>query len=176
MYAGPVSEGLIGVIIGGVLVTVSSVVVALIQADRAAALDQQKRLDDRRIGSDAFQRDTLLDLQERLAEWMRTLGQIHIADSRTLKEKGKLFQLPEGVSDANFDTGRRLMYLTDRVRDDDLRRALTDLRANAARGEAWRAVDHENMTIETLERDFVALVVEGDAVQMRLGEILRSYL
>ena len=44
------SETLVGVLIGGLLVTVSGLVVEIIRARGASGLDKEKRADDRRLG------------------------------------------------------------------------------------------------------------------------------
>ena len=129
----------------------------------------QGRLDD-------IQRQNLLDLQERLAEWMGAQAHVLMADRDTLRKTGRLHQLPNGVSDAEFATGRRLMYLTERVRDDDLRAMLTGLRQRAAEREAYNAVYHESVTEASIEATLSELIKMADAVQTRVGTVLRSFL
>jgi hypothetical protein len=129
----------------------------------------QSRLDD-------IQRQNLLDIQERLAEWMRAQTQVFLADSDTLRTTGRLRQLPKGVSDVDVETGRRLMYLTERVRDDDLRAMLTGLRQRGAEREAYHAVYHESVTGASIEATWFELVNMADAVQTRVGAVLRSFL
>jgi hypothetical protein len=58
--------GFIGVVTGGLITGIVTVISERMRADKEAALDSAKRQDDRRIGSDAFQRQTLLALQEAL--------------------------------------------------------------------------------------------------------------
>lgn len=107
------SETLLGVIIGGLLVTASNVVVAIIQGNRESDLDKQKRADERRIERDRMQRDWLLELQERLAEWMRTLGEMHHADVLGMRADGKLHLYPADLSDREMIAGRKVMYLAE---------------------------------------------------------------
>jgi hypothetical protein len=61
-----ISDQTIGIIIGGVLVTLSGIAVAFVRGLQESRLDKQKRSDDRQSGRDAFQRENLLQLQERL--------------------------------------------------------------------------------------------------------------
>jgi hypothetical protein len=68
--------GFIGVIVGGIITGLVTLGVELISANKASALDSAKRQDDRRLGRDNFQRETLLDLQGAIHELMTLLGHL----------------------------------------------------------------------------------------------------
>jgi len=65
-------------------------------ARRAALAD---RLEEDRH---AFQRDTLLELQDELQRLARATTRILLQDERTVKESDRLYQLPEGSATKNF--------------------------------------------------------------------------
>jgi hypothetical protein len=171
-----VTETLWAVLLGGAIATLAPIVVEMLRADRESKLDQAKRADDRRIERDRIQRETLLELQPALNEFVRGVVLIQNQDRMTLKEKGKLFQLPGGLSDAEFEAGRRLIYLTERVLDDELRDRLTDLRAYAATSEVGKLARKNETTVEDIDRDQGELMRFADETQKRLGDVLRSYL
>ena len=70
-----------------------------IRADKAATLDSAKRQDDRQLGRDHFQRETLLLVQEVLADFMRAEGRAQVADVTSIRATGDLSQYPEGISE-----------------------------------------------------------------------------
>jgi len=79
----------------------------------------------------AFQRDNLLELQETIQAAMRYVALIWDADQRASQQAGewrKCYPLPEDVNDGAHEAGVRLLLLTERVADDNLRRGLKTLR------------------------------------------------
>lgn len=168
--------GFVGVIVGGVITAVATVGVQWLRGTQDSKLDSLKRDDDRKVESDRVQRATLLELQERLNEWMRGCAKIYMADRAALRATGQMHQLPPAVSDEAFEAGRRLMYLTERVTDDDLRTALRAVQSLSARQEAAHVVDREHTTMQSLEADWNELMRRASDVQERLGVVLRRYL
>lgn len=72
------SDTLIGVIIGGIIATAAPIVVEVIRGWREAALDKEKRADNRRIDRDAFQRATLLEIMDAMADWKNAITKVHV--------------------------------------------------------------------------------------------------
>jgi hypothetical protein len=72
----PAVWGFAGVIVGGLTTGLVTLGVELIRAYKAASLDSAKRRDDRQLGRDQFQRETLLDLQGAIHELMTLLGHL----------------------------------------------------------------------------------------------------
>jgi hypothetical protein len=72
----PAVWGLIGAIVGGLITGFVTLGVELIRANKAAALDSATRRDDRQLGRDQFQRETLLELQRVVTEYMTSLGRL----------------------------------------------------------------------------------------------------
>jgi hypothetical protein len=179
--------GVIGIISAALLAGVFGAAAALVSsraaastsrdvAQAAAAAARLERAEAHQAKLDDIQRDTLLALQERLAEWMRAAGKAHVVDARTLRAGPGLTQGDPNVSEEEMMTGRRLMYLTERVRDDQLRKALSDLRAHAAGIEADKLALRDKLTLEWEDTKFNELVLEGDEVLEKLGVTLRTFL
>jgi len=163
--------GFIGVLVGGAV----AIAAEYMRGRAAASLDAAKRRDDRQIGKDAFQRETLLALQEALVAFQRAVALVHIADMRTLKERGGLFLLPEGLSDGVHQAGLRYMLLAQRVTDDALRAVLVGLNEEMARIEVGH-LGRDDVTYEQVEAEHARFGEVGDEAQKALGQVLRRYL
>ncbi len=92
--------------------------------ERARAIARQESLEDER---EAFQRDVLLDLQDRLLAVTRTATEVVLQDRRTLKETGQMYLLPEDLSDRVHAAGVALLRIRERVLNSELRRELKAL-------------------------------------------------
>ena len=147
-----------------------------IRADKEAKLDREKRQDDRRLGSDNFQRETLLRLQEDLAVFMRAEGRGHHADVMALREFGGLRQYPPAISEEMFAARRQLGYTVERVKDDELRAAVQRLTRRVSEMQAARLVLHEGVTEAQLDADMLEMAELGDVANQRLGVVLRGLL
>lgn len=166
--------GIAGVILASLLAGIFGTLSALAAGHQSSSADTAARAETRQDRLDEIQRTTLLEIQERLTEWMRAETKVYMADLATLKEHGRVFLLPDDVSQESFMTGRRLMYLTDRVRDDALRESLIALRSDAARIEVTTHID--TVTIESLKLNYSELFDDFRSVQSQLGLVLRTYL
>jgi len=86
------------------------------------ARDQVRKeaVEDRRA---EFQRQTLVELQETLLQFMRATAQMRFADERSLKETGKWGQtlFDEELSEHERQLRVRINVLTQRALDDNLR-------------------------------------------------------
>jgi hypothetical protein len=120
------NEGLLGVVIGGILVTATSVLVEIIRRSNESALDRQKRLDDRLLGSDAFQREALLGLQAALKHllWMTDQLYAHL-NTASEAEPGtawRLIALPAEMNAEDHSARLDLILFKSRVADEDVRK------------------------------------------------------
>lgn len=170
------TDTILAVIVGGAIATIAPIIVEILRGKRESDVDRQKRADDRLIERSRIQRETLLELQERLNEFMRGSAAVHLADVDTIRRTGKLHRLPPGTDEQAFEAGRRFMFLTERVLDDELRAALTDLRSLEATLEVAKIMDRDAVDEDRLNRDFAALSERGRQVQETLGVELRKYL
>jgi len=168
--------GALGVIIGAIIAGAVSIGGELLRGRQEADLDSRKRQDDRRIGSDDLQRATLLELQERLAEWVRAEILLYSGDIASVKEAGKLTRLPEDLSNTEFEAARSLMYLTERVLDDGLRNQIVGLRAYVGERQAMLAVEGDTVTVYRLRGEQEDLIRRALTVHEGFGPVLRKYL
>jgi hypothetical protein len=135
--------------------------------------DREARREMRQAERDALQRSTLIEFQEVLGRYVRAVGKETFHDRRTLKESGKRTQLPEGVSDEEFEEGRRLRQLALRVRDDELRTRWTKF---------WAIASSYGTTLQPKTLDEIdeymmrTFVPAHQALEERLGEVLRPLL
>lgn len=124
--------------------------------------------DERR---DEFQRATLLELQEAMADLVRAAGEIQHFDTMQLRTTGQRTQLPEGMSDRDFQARRRLSLLRERVLDDELRQLVEDLAA--ATLEIEKVTWMRGSETASEQRMLVAAAVL-DRANARLGVVLRD--
>ena len=122
----PATWGAIGALIGTVVGAAASVVTAYIATRHAASLqaadDQARRRDQGR----AFQRNTLLALQEALSDLLRLETRCHLEDRHAFRSSGIWGKnsVGETLSEENRLARRWAMILKERVADDALRVAL----------------------------------------------------
>lgn len=142
----------------------------LLRGWQAAKLDSTKRKDDRKIESDRIQRETLLELQPAVTEWMREVTLMHFANVDSLHAGGKRANpLPPGLDERVMLTTRRVSYLSERVTDDDLRESLVDMRT------AWLGVVEAD-AVAGAQGAYDQLSGRVDVTLKTLGPVLRAYL
>lgn len=99
--------------------------------ERAAEREERARLsaredrleDERRV----FQRDVLLDLQDRLIAVTRTATEVLVQDRRTLTQSGQMHELPEDLRRGSYTADIALLRIRERVLSDELRQELRAL-------------------------------------------------
>jgi lambda repressor-like predicted transcriptional regulator len=80
----------------------------------------------------AFQRETLLELQDALQRQVRCATKVILHDRRTLQEHGTLKQLGPGLNAESYEIGVTTRRLKERVLDDALRNAVEEFRSHVA--------------------------------------------
>ena len=152
--------------------------------DRRAA-DREKRARRESFGErqverrHEFQRELLLDLQKVLQKEVRAVSRVMLQDQKTLREKGKLFQLPSGMSDEAYDAGLEMWLLHVRVLNDEVREELEKFHEHASGTEVSFAqvVDLPADEAATrLRAAFTELTDHYQAVNTMLGGQLRAEL
>lgn len=171
----PFTAGLIG-IAGAVIGYGARVLEQWLRAGWEAGHARTAREEVRQDRLDEIQRANLLDLQQRFNEWLRAIVKIHLADRKTLIDRGKLYQLPDDVSLEEFETGRRAMYLIERVRDDELRSKLRAFRSDAAANEVSHLANRADLTAERLDAEWAKFTEFAADVQDDIGRVLRRLL
>jgi hypothetical protein len=142
------------------------------QASLAERLEEQRH---------TFQRDLLLELQDELHALVRATWKVLMQDSKTLKEHGTMYQLPEGLSDEAFQIGIAIGRLKTRVLDAPLRTAIADLHAACSEAEVMPAAliadgRPADDVLAWINRKQQALNSSYTTVLDRLGEMLRAEL
>jgi hypothetical protein len=160
--------GFVGVLAGGLITGIVTIRAESIRADKVAALDSAKRQDDRQLKRDDIQRQTLLDLQEAVGAWMRVQMQIEHADVIAIRETGRFGRHGDELGAAQLSSTQRLVYLTERVKDDALRERLNNLRTL---GMPFAPKDEAEVVAASRR-----LTTAGAATMEHLGSVLRTYL
>lgn len=131
---------------------------------RAARKDRAERRRE-------FERTTLLELQEAMANLARAAGEIHHFDSMQLRNTGQRTQVPREMDEREFQARRRLAMLRERVLDDELRRLVGEF------ADATVAVEKVAL-MRGPEAESDARMMDAIAVQdrayARLGVVLRG--
>ena len=122
----PATWGAIGALIGTVVGAAASVVTAYIATRHAASLQAADDQASRRDQGRAFQRETLLALQEALSDLLRLETRCHLGDRHAFRSSGIWGEnaVGETLSEENRLARRWAMILKERVADDALRVAL----------------------------------------------------
>jgi hypothetical protein len=126
--------------------------------ERARLVTREGRLEDERH---AFQRDVLLELQDRLLALTRTTTEVILQDRRTLKQEGQMYQLPEDLSQRSYVAGVALLRIRERVLNDDLRRELKALQEFAT--------GIELLSVQLRETDVDQAIAQLDTVSAELA-------
>lgn len=147
--------------------------------ERAAERETTARLatvsDRRDEQRHAFQRETLLELQDVLQKQVRTSSRIIMHDRETLKEHGTLTLLGDELDQESYDIGVAVRRLQERVLDAELRDTVERLRVRVAVAGTGVAGPTQP-TIDDLEQRFRDLSDEYTAVSEAVGSALRAEL
>jgi hypothetical protein len=171
-----VSEALIafaGVAVGGVI----AVVGAWLRGRQEASLDREKRADNRRLDSDAFQLANLKELQEGLHDWMSIRAK-KVPELKEMVAAGETdaFDAFDALIPADHELQTRLDLLTARVLNDPLRKSIEALRALASLDDHAMAEYPTMVTVESVERDWRRLSTMASETDQMLGSELRRFL
>jgi hypothetical protein len=161
-----VTETLRAVLLGGLIATVAPILAEIIRSKRDAEIDRLKRADDRQLGRDAFQRQTLFELQEALDAWFERELERLIPKLEPPSTRALLRIETNAAARESGTAGRRLILLTERVADAQLRESLNAHRV--ATGSVDPGLDASERLGRIIERNL--------RVHEELGERLRSYV
>ncbi len=136
----------------------------------------RERLDEERH---AFQRATLLELQDALQRQARSVAKIINYDRRTLRERGTLTLLGPELNDESYEIGVTTRRLQERVLDAALRDAVGEFRRHVADVET-ASIRMEGMSadagvehLDALQREVVG---HYSALSDQVGKALREEL
>jgi len=115
----------------------------------------------------AFQRQTLLDLQDAMMDLVRTTGEMHHHDVVSFRQTGKwqkqLFS--EDLAEANRLANARTSMLAVRVRDETVRNLVTEVKNHSTKAAMCAS-------LEEGDRALGAMGIEFDSLNRRIGEVL----
>jgi hypothetical protein len=158
--------GFIGVVVGSIITGVVTIGGELLRGRNDYLLDSKKRQSDRRIESDRIQRETLLELQDRLTDWMESRPGWA---GTSWKGTGEPTREMEEFVERSMVARRPLTRLTERLLDDELRETLHGLQ------DLSTEVVFAASASELQEAQRKALFAEMRA-QGHVGRVLRAYL
>ena len=157
--------GLIGTVVGAA----ASILTKFIAARNSTRLQESAASHERLAKHRAFQRDTLLELQEAFHDEIRSAAQVHHADSMAIQdgEEWGSNLLDEELNERARLTGRRTLLLLERIEDDNLRRHLKSVRSRISQVMVARDKASANAAFDTL-------MPESAAAMEHIGTVLRS--
>jgi hypothetical protein len=157
--------GFIGTLIGAL----ASIATNVIASRNAAALQNSAASASREEQRKAFQRDTLLRLQDDLHRLLRRTFQIHLSDLQSFRATGKWGSeaLPEELNSGHMETVRDVNVLIERVAEDALR---TELKAFVISLNEVTFARSQNDADRRLE----AMNTRAVQVLERVGTVLRA--
>ena len=117
----------------------------------------------------AFQRQTLLDLQEAVLRLQRSTGAMNVEDVMAHRDTGKWQKqlYTDGLSDAFMEQQRQTTMLAVRVRDDSVREMVEALKRGCS-AMAFARTENDN------ELTMTEMMALGDRLNQRIGELLRQ--
>ena len=158
--------GLLGTVVGAL----TSIATTWLSARNANILQTTKNSEDRIERARAFQRQTILDLQEELHDAIRliTRAQLHDEEAHRGGTPWTSNRLPAEVDDGIRLAMRKVSLLQERVSDDALRGSIRSLMSIA------NSTLLSSSEIEAKGR-MMATHTEASVVLERMGTTLRSY-
>lgn len=157
--------GLLGTIAGAA----ASIATTVIASRNAASLQSAAATLEREEKARAFQRDTLIELQDAVHDELRAVALVYMADDAAYRETrtwGRKM-LGEELNNKVHLAGRRTLLLTERIADDELREHLTSLRGLLTQVQMARDPG-------VAERAHMAAMDMGTSVMEHIGTVLRS--
>ncbi|MNC16581.1 hypothetical protein D3C75_644390 [compost metagenome] len=117
----------------------------------------------------AFQRETLLAVQESLNDTLRFMMRIHLADlnyNKTGVNWGR-GHIDDELAEEHRVSNRRLQILTERIADDALREELSELRTTISIYIRATSKEEANQRVDNL-------VTQAEEFMKHLGVVLRN--
>lgn len=157
--------GLLGTIAGAA----ASIATTVIASRNAASLQSMAAATEREEKARAFQRETLIELQDALHDELRAVALVYMTDEAAYQESGTWGKkmLGEELNNRVHLAGRRTLLLSERVADDDLRGHIKSLRGRLTEVQMARDV-------AVAECAHAAAMDMGISVMEHIGQVLRS--
>ena len=132
----------------------------------ARLVARQEQLAERRA---AFQRQTLLDLQEAMMQFVRTAGAMHHQDVMACRKTGKWQKqlFGEELAENSRIANARTSMLKVRVRDDSVRELLQAMKDHASAAGICGSQEEGDRAMDAMGAAF-------ERLNQRIGEVLRQ--
>jgi len=141
--------------------------------------EQGARSAERDVARDAFQRETLLEIQGAVLDVLRASSQLHINHKRVYRGTGKYARAsdPEEMAEKQREAMARASQLRQRVLDDSLRTSIRELQelATEATGPPLLTLSNEDAA-RRADETFIKIAHDQAAFQEQLGVVLRGLL
>lgn len=163
------SWGFIGVISGAIIGASTSIITTILTGNNTFRLQQNANNQERMEKARAFQRETLLAVQESLNDTLRFMMRIHLADLSANKsgvDWGRGL-IDNELAEDDRVSNRRLHILTERIADDALREELSELRTTIYHCTSATSKEEANQRVNNS-------VTQADEFMKHLGAVLRS--
>lgn len=157
--------GLIGTVVGAL----ASIGTTWMSARSASNLQKQSSSLERMERERAFQRETLVELQDALHDALRMTARVYLEDSASFKQSGNWGKslLSEEVNEGIRLASRRVSILIERIANDRLRSELKD----AMKASGQMSLARSQAEAEAI---FIRMNATANDVMERLGNVLRS--
>ncbi|MEL6305698.1 MAG: hypothetical protein AAFQ20_13025 [Bacteroidota bacterium] len=165
-----VSLGFIGVVLGAIIGSATSILTTFINSKNSLKLQknlaEQKREDDFRT----FQRQTLLSLQDNLVLSLRLTIKAYIEDLEHFKKSGNWGEsmLSRDLNNELGSTRRKISILIERLENESLRILLKKHESKGTKSLLSKSPEKNQALIQELTADF------GEIMDL-VGKELRSY-
>ncbi|EKL9831006.1 hypothetical protein NB524_00240 [Vibrio alginolyticus] len=159
-----VTWGFVGTIVGAL----ASIATTAIVSWSSHVLSNKAKEHEKQEIANAFQRETVLELQTELLEYFRSCNQIYRNDKVNFENTGKWgYSIPDELDEKNRVLNAKTAILIQRISNDELRVSLRALKDNFAK---CLMADNE-LVADSYHRK----AVEGyDTASDLLGKVLRS--
>lgn len=163
------SWGFIGVISGAIIGASTSIITTILTGNNTVRLQQNANNQERMEKARAFQRETLLAIQESINDTLRCMMQIHLADLSADKSSGAWGRniIDYELDENNRVSNRRLQILTERVADDSLREELSELHSSISRSTCAASKEEAKQRVQSS-------VAQAEEFMKHLGVVLRN--
>ena len=162
--------GFIGVVVGGIVTGLATIGVEWVRSNHESTLDRDKRVDNRRLALEEFQRNTLVELQRALLDQARAEAEFFMHRLRATKEGAghwSAIRIPDELDERNRALNQTVSTLTTRVVDDEVRQMVEALSRGYFAGLTAASSDEA-------ERAFNGTTQLLKDIQDRTGELIRA--
>ncbi|PKG79873.1 hypothetical protein CXF80_17030 [Shewanella sp. Actino-trap-3] len=125
--------GFVGTVVGAT----ASIATTAITNWNTFRISQNSKIQDREERARAFQRETLLELQFEIRNYLRASALAYRADNKNFKESGNWGQyaLSDELSDQLLELNSKTAILIQRISNDELRNKLTEFKDVATKSQ-----------------------------------------